>query len=192
MSTEQPIENTQIKKTNSRISQYKQHTLAAFLEARFTINSFIIFSSLIGLMTTHVFSLSYNQILTAIYSGLLLLFYWAKRHDDDTVLFWHQVLHWAGMLIACIILTANVTSELINSPQAGQLLSVLLGFSLFLSGVYGDTSFMLSGLYVLSLNFIRVSFSPHSYQIYLISTACFLLLLFVIVIFTIKKSQHRY
>ena len=161
MSPEQPTDNIQIKKPTSRLLRYKQHILAALLDTRLIINSFIIVSSLMTLLTTHAFSLVYNQIITTIYGGLILFFYWTTRHDNNSVLFWHQLLHWFGMLITCIILTAVTSSELINSYQAGQFLSVLLGFSLFLSGVYGDTSFIISGLYVLSLNFTRVTFSSY-------------------------------
>jgi hypothetical protein len=188
MSIENTEDESNIEKTHITTHATHTQTLRRLINIQFIINSIIITTALIGLAFKGPSYFTYNQIMSVFYGSLSLGYYWSKRHNDDSLLFYHQTLHWIGLLIASYILSLYVKSELINDSQAGLVLLLILAFALFLSGLYGEISFMFTGLYIMSLAFITISFSSHLTDTYLTDTVLFLTAIFILIHFT-KKAR---
>jgi len=91
----------------------------------------------------------YSQIMSGLYAILSLWLFWYLHRGEHKIhgsTIWHQLLHWVGLLLAVYITSVFVTAGVMASVQAGLMTLTLLALTIFLSGVYTDTSFMLIGI----------------------------------------------
>ena len=183
------IENIEVQTINQNIKpahKVKQKIVNRLTAPHFIINSIIIITALTGLGFKGAPYFIYNQIMSLLYGASAIFFYWSTREHDNSILFWHQTLHWIGLMIITFILSMYIRSGIITSSQAGLTLLLFLAFSLFLSGLYGHISFMLSGLYIMTLTLITTSLPNHRTETYLAATGLFLISLFIVTLITKK------
>lgn len=91
----------------------------------------------------------YSRIMAVIYALLSLWLFWylhRGKHMIHGSTIWHQMLHWLGLLLAVYLTSIFVSTGVMGSTQAGLVTLVLLALTIFLAGVYTDTSFMLIGI----------------------------------------------
>ena len=91
----------------------------------------------------------YSQIMAALYAMLSLWLFWYLHRGQHKVhgsTIWHQMLHWLGLLLVVYLTSIFVSTGVMGSTQAGLVTLTLLALTIFLAGVYTDTSFMLIGI----------------------------------------------
>ena len=121
--------------------------------------------------------------------GLTLWLYWYifyNQQQEQNITIWHQLLHWCGTLITVYALSLFVSSGIIAANQAGVITLMILSFSLFLSGVYTDTVFILLGisLGLLTCSIATISKDTALYNSGITAAACML-------IFAIAQFQYH-
>jgi len=91
----------------------------------------------------------YSRIMAGLYAILSLWLFWYLHRGQHKVhgsTIWHQMLHWLGLLLAVYLTSIFVSTGVMGSTQAGLVTLTLLSLTIFLAGVYTDTSFMLIGI----------------------------------------------
>jgi len=168
--------------------------------ARLTISAIILFVTYCGISAIDIHSRGFwffTQMLSITVCSLVLWLYWYIYHNhqlDHGITIWHQLLHWCGTLISIYSLSLLVSSGMIAANQAGVVTLMILSFSLFLSGVYTDTIFILLGisLGLLTCSIATISKDTVLYNSGITAGAC--LLIFVIAQFqyhSAKKKTHE-
>lgn len=91
----------------------------------------------------------YSRIMAVAYALLSIWLFWylhRGEHKIHTSTIWHQILHWAGLLVAIYITSIFVNAGVMGTTQAGLVTLTLLALTVFLCGVYTNPSFMLIGI----------------------------------------------
>lgn len=91
----------------------------------------------------------YSRIMAVLYAILSLWLFWYLHRGEHKVhasTIWHQMLHWLGLLLAVYLTSIFVSTGVMGTTQAGLVTLTLLALTIFLAGVYTDTSFMLIGI----------------------------------------------
>jgi len=91
----------------------------------------------------------YSRIMAGLYAILSLWLFWYLHRGEHKIhgsTIWHQMLHWLGLLLAVYLTSIFVSTGIMGTTQAGLVTLTLLALTIFLAGVYTDTSFMLIGI----------------------------------------------
>ncbi len=90
----------------------------------------------------------YSCAMAFAYAILSVGLFWYLNHQNKSyyITFWHQILHWLGLGIALYLTAIFIRTGLMTHMQAGLATLVLLALTVFVMGVYTDSSFMLIGL----------------------------------------------
>lgn len=91
----------------------------------------------------------YSQVMAVSYAGMSIWLFWYLHRGEQSVsgsTIWHQLLHWVGLLLAVYITSIFVSTGVMASVQAGLMTLTLLALTIFLAGVYTDSSFLLIGV----------------------------------------------
>lgn len=127
-------------------------TTAKRWKARLIVSLTMLALAFVGLMIMDLHPRSYwvfSQIMAGLYAVLSLWLFWYLHRGEHKVhgsTIWHQLLHWLGLLLAVYITSIFVSTGVMASVQAGLMTLTLLALTIFLAGVYTDTSFMLIGI----------------------------------------------
>jgi len=92
---------------------------------------------------------TYSKIMAFLYAVLGLGLYGYLRRGEHAIhgsTLWHQLLHWLGLLLTIYITSIFVRTGVMANVQAGLMTLTLLSLTIFLAGVYTDSSFMLIGI----------------------------------------------
>ena len=91
----------------------------------------------------------YSQALSVIYALLSLWLFWYLNRDDGRFTrstIWHQILHWAGLMVALYLVTVFVRAGIMGALTAGVVTMTLLALTIYLVGIYSDIIFVLIGV----------------------------------------------
>jgi len=91
----------------------------------------------------------YSRIMAVTYAALSIWLFWylnRGEHKVHTSTIWHQILHWIGLLLTVYLISIFVSTGVMGSTQAGLVTLTVLALTIFLAGVYTDTSFILIGI----------------------------------------------
>lgn len=120
--------------------------------ARLIVSLTMLGLALVSLIVMDLHPRSYwvfSQIMAGLYAILSLWLFWylhRGEHKVHTSTLWHQLLHWIGLLLAVYITSIFVSTGVMASLQAGLMTLTLLALTIFLAGVYTDTSFIFIGI----------------------------------------------
>lgn len=129
-----------------------QTTTSKRWKARLFVSLTMLALAAIGLVVMDLHARSYwvfSQIMAGLYAALCIWLFWYLNRGEHKVhgsTIWHQILHWAGLLLAVYITSIFVQTGVMASVQAGLMTLTLLALTIFLSGVYTDASFILIGI----------------------------------------------
>lgn len=59
---------------------------------------------------------------------------------------WHMILHWIGLVAVMYLIAVFINRGVISHTEAGLFALLALALTLYLAGIYTDTTFMLIGL----------------------------------------------
>ena len=118
--------------------------------ARLIVSFILLALSLVGLIVTMAKiakAWDYWRIMVPIFAVVCLWLSWYLRRDAQKPLrfmhtIWQELLHWLGLLVAVYIIMLFVKSGIMGHVEAGLMVITLLAFSLFVSGVYVESSFI--------------------------------------------------
>ena len=162
-------------------------------KARLFVSLTMLGLAFLGLIIMDLHQRSYwvfSQIMSGLYAILSIWLYWYLNRGEQKVngtTIWHQLLHWLGLLLAVYITSIFVSTGVMASIQAGLMTLTLLALTIFLAGVYTDTSFMLIGI-TLAIFAIGAALI----QAYLSALMIPVILLAALVIFILlHRDKHR-
>lgn len=102
----------------------------------------------------------YWRIITVLFGLLALGLSWYLRKNNQSfslALIWHEVLHWFFLIISMLIISVFVHVGIMGRMAASLAVLTLLSQSVFLAGIYIETTFLFIGL-VLALFTVCVAF----------------------------------
>ncbi|MDX8431403.1 MAG: hypothetical protein SNF33_06360 [Candidatus Algichlamydia australiensis] len=118
---------------------------------RFIVGLTMIILSLVGLISSTLRqdgAWNYWRIMVPIYAGMCIFLSWYLRSKSESlsvVKIWHEILHWAGLLLSVYLVSLFVEQGLIERFGGSLAVLTLLAFALFTAGIYIEISFMLIG-----------------------------------------------
>lgn len=98
-------------------------------------------------------------VFTCIMAGVdavlsIWLVWYVRRNRNDGPTFpgnlWHMILHWIGLVAVMYLIAVFINRGVISHTEAGLFALLVLALTLYLAGIYTDTTFMLIG-FVLAL-----------------------------------------
>jgi hypothetical protein len=135
-------------------------------------------------------SWGYWRLLSCIFAllSLGLSAYLRKQAKEPfLVTFWHEVLHWTGLILVMGLLSLTVKLGIVSPFAASLQTLMLLSFATFLAGVYIEKTFFfisaLLGFFALILSFV----SLYSYFLFIPT----LLIAFGALWWFVRKKSHQ-
>lgn len=122
--------------------------------ARFYTGLFLFILAFIGLVITDVHhngGFSYWRYVVPLFaiSGLFLSWYLRHKNQSHSVAFiWHELLHWAGLLLAVYLVSELLRVGLLSRFAASLVILTMLALALFLAGIYIELTFLVLGLVI--------------------------------------------
>lgn len=125
-----------------------------------------------------------------VYAVLALWLSWYVRKKVSKITpitLWHELFHWAGLIAAVFMVSFFVEHGIISRFVAGLFDLTLLAFSLFLAGIYIETTFIFIGI-LLGIFALLVSFVVEYFYAF---TVPLLIATILIVAITIWLSHKK-
>ncbi len=94
---------------------------------------------------------TYWRIMVPLFALLGLVLSWYLRKTSHWITFttfWHEIVHWLGLIAAVYLVSIYVDIGLIGRFQAALIVMTLLALTLFLGGLYIEISFLPLGLLI--------------------------------------------
>lgn len=141
--------------SNSQISHWK---------IRLFLTVFMLILAFIGLIITYSVSIESPiswyawLIIGPIYAilAIVLAIYFRKNKNDLAFGVWHEIIHWIAFIVALFVLHVYVHTGLVGKFEGGLFILDILAFSVLISGIYLDATFLVVGI-VLTIFALLVS-----------------------------------
>ncbi len=121
-------------------------------KVRFIVMVAMMVIALLGMVITDMKvggAWKYWCIMTPVYALLSIGLSLYLRHlgvRQIVATIWHEILHWAGLVLAVYLISLLVKMGFVSRFQAGVEVLVLLALATFLAGVYIDATFLVIGI----------------------------------------------
>jgi len=92
---------------------------------------------------------NYWRIMVPIYALLCLFLSWylrKRKHAVSPVTVWHELVQWAGLALSVYLVSIFVKIGLLGRFEAGLVVLTLLSLTIFIAGIYVETTFILIGV----------------------------------------------
>ena len=140
-------------------------------KVRLLVGIIMLTLAIIGMAVTDIRTAGgwdYWKWMVPIYAILALWLSWyVKRQQQKVtpVLFWHEVLHWVGLICAIFLVSYLVHLGTISRFVAGVFQLILLSLAVFLAGVYIETTFIVIGLALGAFALMTAAFVQYVYAL---------------------------
>ena len=120
--------------------------------ARVTVGIIMLAIACLGLIVTDIHATAgwhYWRVATPIFALLALWLSWYLRknqHSLSPVKLWHELLHWVCLIATVLIISILVKIGIIGRFEASLCVLTLLAQSVFLAGIYIETTFLFVGI----------------------------------------------
>lgn len=120
--------------------------------ARFAVGIVMLLLAFVGVIVTDVVSTggwSYWKWIIPIYAIMALWLSWYERRKKESVspiTIWHEVLHWAALFGAIVILEIYVEMGFLSRFLASLVALTILSLTVFTLGIYVEWSFLVIGI----------------------------------------------
>jgi hypothetical protein len=152
----------------------------------------VLFLSIVGVGITDISAMKsyyYWIALTILFGVASIILTWFKEKEEEneslSSLIFAQLTHWAGTLFAVLIVFSLLKSGRLNYENAGLVMMLTLGLSIFLSGYHMNWRFSLVGFFIM-LSTILVAYA----EAYLWIVSILALVVALIVIFVKKETKE--
>ncbi len=122
------------------------------LLARFWVGVVMLILAFLGMVITDIFSTggwNYWKWIVPVYAILALWLSWYVKRETNVVspiTLWYELIHWAGLILAIFLVSSFVSLGSVSRFTAGLFDLTLLGFGVFLAGVYIERTFLFVGI----------------------------------------------
>lgn len=92
---------------------------------------------------------SYWRIMVPIYAILCMFLSWYLRRKEKIMkvaTIWHELVQWVGLALAVYLVSIFVKIGLMGRFEAGLVVLTLLALTIFIAGIYVETTFFLVGI----------------------------------------------
>lgn len=95
------------------------------------------------------------------------LVWYVKRNDGSRFPgnLWHMVLHWVGLAVVLYLIGLCINRGVISPTEAGLFSLLVLALTLYLAGIYTDTTFVLVGLVLALMAAGTVLIKPYLWMV---------------------------
>lgn len=120
--------------------------------ARFAVSAVLLTVGFFGLIFTNIKASgawTFWRWAAPVFAGLALWLSWYLRRKSESyslLSLWHELLHWLGFIGAIFLLSFFVNQGLVGRFEASLFALTLTGLSVFLAGVYIETTFLFVGI----------------------------------------------
>ncbi|MDN3504100.1 MAG: hypothetical protein P0S95_00825 [Rhabdochlamydiaceae bacterium] len=120
--------------------------------ARLVVGIIMLLLSFIGLIVSDLFkggAWTYWRIMVPVYAALSIWLSWYLRKKTkkvSAIRIWHELLHWAVLVVAVYLVSMFVSMGIIGRFEAGLEVLIMLALTTFLAGVYHDMIFLIIGV----------------------------------------------
>ena len=121
-------------------------------EAKIAVAILMLALAFLGMITTDIHSTGgwdYWRWVVPVYALLALWLSWYVKRKTQVlspITLWHELFHWAGVILAVFLVTCFVNLGSLSRFNAGLFDLTLLALGIFLAGVYIESTFILIGL----------------------------------------------
>jgi hypothetical protein len=166
-------------------------------KTRFIIGLLIILISFVGLVVSS-FSQNaawdYWRIAAIVFAVLSLFLSWYVKKASHLFTWkklFQELLHWVALLLGVFLFSLFVDAGMMGKFEAGISILTILAITLFIAGVYIDTSFFLSGIALGLFSAGSAYLAFYLYKVMLPIAVLAIILLFLLVYFKRARSQHH-
>ena len=162
--------------------------------ARMTVCVIMLAIACLGLIITDIHATvgwHYWRIATVVFALLALWLSWYLRkhqHSLSPVKLWHEVLHWVCLLATVLIMSILVKIGMIGRFEASLCILTLLAQSVFLAGIYIETTFLFVGVI---LGCFTISIGLIAEYLYAIAIPVFIAIIIAIVWMVWHARKNR-
>lgn len=121
-------------------------------KARLIISFVMLLLALLSLIIMEIHPRAYwifTYIMAVVDALLSIWLVWYIKNKNGSSFVgntWHVVMHWLGLMAVMYIITMFVDRGVVSQTEAGLIALVVLAFTLYLAGIYTDTTFILIGI----------------------------------------------
>jgi hypothetical protein len=158
-------------------------------KARLIVAFIMLFLGFLGMIMTDVSSAGgwdYWKWIVFVYALLALALSWYIKRQTSVLhptALWHELLHWIGLIATVYLVSYYAHLGVMSRFVAGLIQLTLLGFGVFLAGIYIETTFLLVGLMLGLFALISAAVSEYLYAFiiptFLIAVAIVILIVWV-------------
>ncbi|MEN9343397.1 MAG: hypothetical protein RLZZ453_184 [Chlamydiota bacterium] len=165
-------------------------------KARLAVGLIMLMLALVGIIITDIHregGWDYWRFVVPIYALLALgLSFYIKRTKEtiSPITLWHELLHWAGVIGAVLLVSYLVQLGTVGRFIAGIFQLIILGLGLFLAGIYIEVLFIVVGITLAGCALITAALIQYLYAIVvplLIGAALFM----IIFIWVSHRVKHQ-
>jgi MFS family permease len=145
--------------------------------ARFIASTAILATAFVGLIITNFAQKGvweYWRIAipaVAILTVILSLYTRKVTNKELLTTLYQEILHWIGLVIAVYLVSLYIRMGILGRFEANLIILTLLSLTVFLAGVYTDSSFLATGIFLGGFTAATAFFAQYLYSI-LIPLAC--------------------
>lgn len=164
-------------------------------KVRFAVSVIMLALAFLGMIVTDLKSEGawhYWRIMTPVYAVLSLglsLYMHHRKLRSAAFTIWHEIVHWAGLLLAVYLVSNLVQMGFMSRYMAGVQVLLLLALATFLAGVYIEVTFIVVGL-VLGLLVAGIGFLNQYVYSILLPVVIVAILVILFIIHKIKSKKN--
>lgn len=154
-------------------------------KVRFAVSLIMLFLAFLGMIFSGDKAWIYWRAITPVYAALSIGLSWYLKRKQRKL--WHELAHWAALLLSIYILSLLVSMGFMGSAEGGVETILLLALATFLAGIYTEPTLMVVGT-ILGLSVVGMGYiSKYFYGIALPVIVIALILIFYI---TRRQKAH--
>lgn len=139
--------------------------------ARGIIALLMIALAFLGIILTDILktgAFGYWEWITPLYAVMALWLSWYERRNKEIVrpiTLFHELLHWAGLIAAVILISIYVRIGILGRFEAGLFVLTALSLSVYLAGILIDPAFYVIGLLMGMMGLLIAFLNEYLYAI---------------------------
>ncbi len=120
-------------------------------KARLVVSLIMLILALVSLLIIEIHRAYwiFVSIMSGVDALLAIWLVWYVQRNEASPFpgnLWHMILHWIGLVATLYLIALFVERGVISQTEAALFALILLALTLYLAGIYTDTTFMLIGI----------------------------------------------
>lgn len=131
----------------------------------------------------------FNCMMAGIDAILCLWLVWYVKRQNASSFpgnLWHMILHWIGFIAVIYLFTLFIRQGTLTETDAGLYALIVLAFTIYLAGIYTDTTFILIGVTLAIMATGVILLKPYVWLIMIP-----VIIIVALIIFAMVTRDHR-